>query len=136
LLVELSEEQLVVIPDGQSNNILWNIGHTIVSLDAFVYGLMKRPLPCGEAMASLYLRGTSPADWTETPDLQVVKDTLMSNIDAVQTNFEKGALADFGPCDLGFGVTFNTIEDILMFALFHEGMHVQQVNTLHKIVTP
>ena len=49
-------EQLNRIPEGFSNNLIWNIGHIIVSQQSLVYRLSGLPTYVSEEMTNTYLK--------------------------------------------------------------------------------
>ena len=71
-LKDLTAEQWLAQPDGFANNIAWNVGHLVLAQQGLCYSLLGVAAPLGaeamQAMRPLYGGGSSPADWTETPD--------------------------------------------------------------------
>ena len=63
----LSHEQLVVVPEGFSNNILWNVGHAITDNCSMLYPPAGHEFPLPNNYLDWFAPGTSPADWVETP---------------------------------------------------------------------
>jgi hypothetical protein len=44
----LSDEQLIKIPQGYNNNILWNMGHVVGSGQKLTYGMAGMPMRVSE----------------------------------------------------------------------------------------
>jgi len=62
MLKNYSLEQLNRIPEGFSNNIIWNIAHTIVVQQLLVYKLSGLPTMVSNEMISKYQKGTKPEE--------------------------------------------------------------------------
>ena len=59
-LENYSLEQLNTIPEGFSNNLIWNIGHIIVVQQMLVYKLSNLPMHISDVMAEKFKKGTKP----------------------------------------------------------------------------
>lgn len=57
-----SLEQLNKIPEGFSNNLIWNIGHIIVAQQALIYKLSNIQEYIPEELFELYKPGTKPTE--------------------------------------------------------------------------
>jgi len=64
----LSDKQLLKIPEGGKNNILWNLGHIIVTEHVLHYTLSRLEMRIPKETSSMYRTGTSPEAWRETPN--------------------------------------------------------------------
>ncbi len=64
-------EQLNTIPQGFSNNLIWNIGHIIVAQQGLVYRPSGLPMNLPEGLYAQYKPGTIPSttDTQERVDL-------------------------------------------------------------------
>ena len=54
LIESYSIEQLNKIPEGFSNNLIWNLGHIIVSQQGLVYRLSGLPVNVSEEITNKY----------------------------------------------------------------------------------
>lgn len=131
---DLSPEQLLEVPDGAANNVLWNLGHVVMSH----YGMLYKPsgveLPVPQAWEDWFKPGTSPSDWTEQPPVDEVIAAARNQIPHIIENYSKGAFASFKPYDLVPGVTLSSPEDAMGFMLTHEGSHVGIVISLRRLL--
>lgn len=57
-LENYSLEQLNTIPEGFSNNLIWNIGHIVVVQQLLTYHLSGLPTMISEEMIAKYRKGT------------------------------------------------------------------------------
>src|SRR5690606_41991140 len=55
-----SLEDLNKIPKGFNNNIIWNIGHVVVSQQILVYKLSGLPLMVSDELVEKYIIGSKP----------------------------------------------------------------------------
>lgn len=129
----LSEEQLLEVPDKMNQNILWNLGHVVHSLYGMTYQASGLDYPGDPEWPELFKGGTSPATWESTPDLSAVMEHMKSSADAVGNDLVAGKFDGFEKLDLG-PITFTSIEQVLSFHLFHEGIHQGMVMQLKKLV--
>lgn len=129
----LSPEQLTTIPSGFSNNILWNLGHIAWAQGVFTWELCGKTPPVPKAYHDLFKNGTSPADWTETPDaaevLQLLASLNQQAVDAETT----GELENRKPFSMG-KLLIETNDDATMFNLWHEGIHLGMILSLKRLV--
>lgn len=136
---DLTEDQLLVIPDGFQNNILWNIGHIIVLQQANVYGRSGlAPLIDLDTMRPLFNSRTSPADWQQTPDAQALLDMLVSHATQLTSDFENGKFEgiDYQSRTAGNGVHMATVEQAMLYNNCHETMHLGAIEAIKDFVTP
>ena len=130
----LSDEQLLKIPDGYKNNILWNIGHLIVTQQVFHYTLSRLEMRIPKEFASKFRTGTSPEVWKESPNIPELKSLLLSLPDKLLEDYNNGLFKEFRPYKTSTGVELNTFEDAVTFNHFHEGTHTGIILGLIKQV--
>lgn len=119
------------IPEGFNNNVRWNLGHIVTITDQLAsYPAGEKPL-LPKPFHKSFGNGTSPKDWNEeTPSLDEIIQALEEQPKQLK---EKYAGRLFEPLPKPFklvGVEYNTLGDVLAFNLFHEGLHVGQINTM------
>ena len=119
----LSDEQLLKIAAGSKNNILWNLGHIIVTQQALHYTLSRLEMKIPKELASIFRTGTSPEIWKETPDIKNIKSLLIELPDKLLEDYNKGLFKEFRPYKTSTGVELNTFQDAVTFNHFHEGTH-------------
>ena len=128
----LTDEQLHKIPDGYKNNIVWNLGHIIVTQQVLHYTLSRLEMHIPKEIASAFRTGTSPAVWKETPDIKKIKSLLMELSDTLLEDYESGLFKEFRPYKTTTGVELNSLEDAITFNHFHEGTHTGIILGLMK----
>lgn len=134
LIADLSENQLLIIPRGFRNNILWNVGHMVVAQQILHYKLSRLEMYISAELISNFRKGTSPADWSTTPDIAEVKHFLMELPARLSSDYKNDAFKAFQPYTTSTGPELRDIEDAIAFNNFHEGLHTGIIMALKKII--
>ncbi len=126
LTEQLSVEQLNKIPEGYSNNIIWNFGHIVVSTQTLSYvrtGI--RPDTSSVKFNEYYQRGTRPAYIVSEQEIEALKDLAISSIEQIRADYEKGIFTKVTPfATATYGAEMNTIEEILTTTIGHDNLHL------------
>ena len=128
----LSEEQLLEVPDGSTNNVLWNVGHIIYTNCALTYRRSGLDMPIPETYIDLFKGGSSPSDWEDTPPVKEIMDHLNTSTAKICEDYKAGIFKDFEAFELFPGYKIESIEDALAFNVMHESMHVGIASKLVK----
>lgn len=129
----VTPEQMQTVPEGIGHNILWNLGHVVHSLYSMTYKPCGLAMPIPETYEGLFKGGTSPKDWAETPDVDEVLGHMKNSANVIAEDLSKGTFDGFTKLDLG-GTQLTSIEQVLGFHLFHEGIHMGMCMELKKLV--
>jgi hypothetical protein len=130
----LTDDQLRYVPPGFRNNILWNLGHIIVTQQLLHYRLAGQELCVSASLVAQCRNGTSPADWDAPPEVAYLKDLLFSLPERLEEDYRQGRLETFQAYTTSTGVSLEDIDDALHFNLFHEGMHTGVIASIKKLV--
>jgi hypothetical protein len=84
-----SLEQLNKIPQGFSNNLIWNIGHVIVAQQSLVYRGSNVPMPIPESLLEMYKPGTRPTRDVTQEEVKELKHLLIAVIDQFESDIQK-----------------------------------------------
>ena len=131
---DLTKEQLEHIPEGFANNILWNLGHVVVTQQMLSYGLAGQPLNVSKEMVTMFRKGSSPKMWETEPDVEAVKALLLELPEAFKKDYEAGKFTAFKEYQTATGPVLKTIDDGVAFNDFHEGLHLGTILALRKLV--
>ncbi len=131
-LADLSDEQLLIVPDGFANNLLWNLTHLVVTQQLLIYGRSGLPLCIDERMVAENRKGTSPQSWTAAPDIAQVKALFLDLPHRMADDAERFAAYD--PYPTSTSVVLSTLDTALRFNLYHEGLHGGTMATLLRFV--
>jgi hypothetical protein len=134
-LVEgLTSEQLLRVPTGFHNNLLWNLGHVIAVQQSLCYERIELPLRVPSYLIAPFRKGTHPGEWTGTMDLEDIKTWLMESLRVLREDLHKNVFATFTPYETGTATKLASISDILSFDTWHEAMHLGTMMAMFKLV--
>lgn len=128
-------EALNKIPEGFNNNIIWNIGHVVVTEQLLAYKLSGLDVSVSETMINKYKKDSKPEGDISVKEIQDIKALLFTTIEKTQTSYNKGVFKDYNVYTVSTtGNTLNNIEEALQFILTHEGIHYGYVLALLKAI--
>lgn len=127
-------EQLNTIPEGFSNNLIWNIGHIIVVQQMLVYNLSGLPMMVSEEMVTKYKRGTKPEHSVTQEEIDELKKLLWSTLDQTKKDFATGIFKTFTAFTTMTGYTMNTAKEAMEFNNYHEAIHTGIMMQIRKFI--
>lgn len=130
----LSEEQLTRVPEGFSNNILWNAGHAITDNCTMLYPPTGHEFPLPEHYLPWFEPGTSPADWTETPRAAEILEAGATMRDKLMEDCSAGRMENYEALTLDDGVVLTNIAYAIAHCSTHEAIHLGVILALRKLV--
>ncbi|MCM4171200.1 DinB family protein [Arenibacter sp. TNZ] len=133
-LKETPKELLLQIPKGFRNNIWWNIAHVVVTQQLLIYKLSGQPMRLDDALVEKFKKGTVPDGTATDEELQLVEDLLLPAVTWMQEDYGKGIFKGYNAYTTSANVTLSTVEDAIMFNIFHEGIHLGSILALLKVV--
>ena len=71
-------EQLNTIPEGFKNNIIWNIGHVVVTQQLLAYKLSGLSMMITDEMVSKYQKGSAPQGNVTQEEVDAIKSLLFT----------------------------------------------------------
>jgi hypothetical protein len=119
-----SLEQLNTIPPGMSNNLIWNIGHVIVSQQKLVYALSGLPMRISDSLFEKYQNGSRPDGKTTQAEVDEIKKLLSEMVEKTKSDFETGVFKEFHPYQTKTGFHLGTWKEAMEFNNYHEGIHL------------
>lgn len=134
MIGSLTNEQLNAVPTGFNNNIIWNLGHLLVTQQGICYR------PSGETMhvdAALYERfkpGSKPEGPVSDEEITWIKNELIRLIDVFESDLSAGKFQNYTPWTTRLSGEINSIESAIDFLYFHEGLHFGYIMALKKLV--
>jgi len=125
-------EELNTIPMGFNNNIIWNIGHIIVSEQLLTYKLSGITLNKDiQAIVDLYRKDTKPQHKVSQEEVNNLKKLLFTTIEQTVVDYGNGLFKNYTPYTVSTtGNTLENIDDALQFIAVHEGIHYGYVQAL------
>ena len=119
-----SLDQLNTIPPGMSNNLIWNIGHVIVSQQKLVYALSGLPMHIPDSLFEKYQNGSRPDGKTTQAEVDEIKKLLSEMVEKTKSDFEAGVFKEFHPYQTKTGFRLGTWKEAMEFNNYHEGIHL------------
>ena len=132
----LTTEQLNKIPEGFSNNIIWNLGHLLATQQILSYGLSDSEVILSENIIEEFRKGTKPENTYDDQDIEELKSIFIQVINETEEdyNFEVLDSSKFKEYSTSYGVVLTSLEDALEFNNVHEGLHLGIVMAMKKLV--
>jgi hypothetical protein len=127
-----SLEQLNTIPEGMSNNLIWNMGHIIVSQQKLVYALSGLPMHISDSLFEKYQNGSRPDGKTSQIEVDEIKKLLSEMVEKTKVDFESGVFKEFHPYQTKTGFYLGTLKEAMEFNNYHEGIHLGIMMTIKK----
>jgi hypothetical protein len=134
LIEQYSLEQLNKIPDGFSNNLIWNLGHIIVSQQGLVYRLSGLPMHISTEMRNTYMNGTKPTGTTTQEEVNELKSLLFSLIERTKEDYASGKFVTYNEYTTGTGYNLKSLTEALEFNNLHEGIHFGMMMNIRKFL--
>lgn len=128
-------EQLNKIPEGFKNNIIWNIGHVVVTQQLLAYKLSGLAMMVTDEMVSKYQKGSAPQGNVTQEEVEAIKSLLFNTITKTEEDFNNGLFQNYMEYTVSTAnFTLKNIEDAMQFNNFHEGIHIGIIMQLRKFV--
>lgn len=127
-------DRLNSIPAGFSNNIIWNAGHVIATMELLTYGLAGLPLPSEQAFIDRYRKGSRPEPPCPDEDYGIIGMGLKASTQRLELDLQTMDFSNFRTYTTSYGVTLNNIEEALVFNNMHEAMHLGTMMALKRLV--
>jgi uncharacterized damage-inducible protein DinB len=135
-LGNVNEEVIHTVPDGFSNNILWNVGHILLSAEQLLLRGANESGKLPNQYKGWFGGGTKPADWNgEVPSWHSLVSGLKEQQDWVVTEFGSRLDEKLATPFQIREVEFTTYGDVLSFVMFHEGLHLGQINAMNRLLS-
>ena len=133
-LNQFSLDELNKIPDGFSNNLIWNIAHVIVTQQLLVYGNSQLPMLVSDEMVAKYRKGTKAEHDVNQEEVNEIKTLLFSTLEKTQDDYFNGHFKNYIEYTVSTKSTLTNVEQALEFNNFHEGIHLGYILALKKSI--
>lgn len=131
----LTVEQINAVPKTFNNNLIWNVAHVIVVQQNICYKRTNQKPHVDETMIATYTGGTAPHEPLTPQAIDQFKVLASSTLDQLETDIKDGLFTAFAPFTLtNRNIPIATIDNILQFLVYHEGMHVGHCKDIRRAV--
>lgn len=131
---DYSLDQLNEIPNGFNNNLIWNIGHIIVSQQALIYKNSNLPMYISDEFVHLYKPGTKPERRISQSEADEIKALLLSLVAKTKEDFQKDLFPAYPEKDTLTGFHLGSLKEAFEFVNYHEGIHLGYMMSIRKFV--
>ena len=129
-----SLEQLNKIPEGFSNNLIWNIGHIITVQQMLVYKLSGLPMIISDEVVDTYKKGTKPEREITQEEVNELKKMLFSTLELTKDDFENDIFDTYMEFTTGVGFTVKSAKSAMEFNNYHEALHTGIMMRIKKFI--
>lgn len=129
-----SLEQLNTIPEGFSNNLIWNIAHIIVVQQMLVYNLSGLSMMISDEMVARYKRGTKPEHNLTQHEVDEIKSLLFSTLEQTKKDFENNIFKNYTEFTTMLGYTIKNAHNAIEFNNYHEAIHTGIMMQIRKFI--
>lgn len=134
LVRDLPVAKLNKIPQGFSNNILWNFGHVIVTQQLLTYGRCGLDFRVNTDIIERFRKGTKPEENGDQCDLAELLHISANSLKAFEEDYFNGLFENYDAYETSYGIRLNHIEDAIHFIPVHEGLHLGVSKAMKKII--
>lgn len=122
-------------PNGFNNNIIWNIGHVVVSEQLLAYKLSGLESTLSDEMINKFRKGTKPEGSLTQIEVNEIKDLLSTTIEKTIEDYYDDVFENYSSYTVSTtGNTLNNIDEALQFVAIHDGLHYGYVLALLKAI--
>ncbi len=124
---------LNLIPGGFNNNLIWNLGHVLVTQQLLVYVPAGQPMHIEDALIEKYRRGTKPDGKATLTELERLRHLAGTTIDLLEADLAAGILGNYEGFTTGIGVKLTSAEEAIRFVPLHEALHYGYAMALKRM---
>ena len=133
-LENYSLAQLNKIPEGFSNNLIWNIGHAIVVQQRLIYSASGFPINISDELVNSYKPGSKPTSVDTQETVEQFKSLLLSLQPQTIEDYVNGKFVSYKELTTSTGFNIASIKDAIEFNNYHEGLHLGMMMNIRKFV--
>jgi hypothetical protein len=127
-------EQLNHIPPGFSNNLIWNFGHAVVTMQLLVYGLSGIKMYADNELIKAYRKGSRPTGKVHKNELDELMHLATSTIQDLEKDYQEELFQEYKIYTTSFNMTLSNVEDAIQFNNSHEAMHLGTCIAIKKFI--
>lgn len=130
----VNADQANIIPEGFNNNIIWNCTHVIAIQQTLVYSLCCKTTYISQEQINEFTIGTRPTHFLDNNFVEIIKNQLVDTSDKMAIDIKNEEFTVLRPFMTAIKVELQTIDEVLAFINYHEGLHLGVITALLKLV--
>lgn len=127
-------EQLNKVPTGFNNNLIWNVGHIVVTQQLLVYKLAGLPMMISDELVEKYRKGTKTEHEATQEEVDEILALLHSTVEQTAKDIGNNLFQNFNEYPTSTGFVLKSNKDSMEFNNFHEGLHIGVIMSMRKLV--
>lgn len=134
VLHKFSPDQLFKIPDGFSNNLIWNVGHAIAVQQLLIYRRGGQDVLIPDSLFKKYNPGTQSSEEVIEADIETLKNFVTAPIEPTIADVQANKFTTYKPFTSGAGFHIDNIEAAIEFNNYHEAIHMGYIMSIRKFL--
>jgi hypothetical protein len=123
------------IPSGFRNNILWNIGHSVVTQQVLIYRRSELTPLVSNELIERYRRGSVPDGQATAEEVTLIQKLLFTTVEKTSDDYQLGLFREYDSFVTATNVTLANVNDAILFNNYHEGLHLGTILALQKALS-
>lgn len=132
LINKFSKEKLNQIPEGWSNNLIWNFGHVIATQQLLCYKLGGVSMLVENEIIDKYRKGTKPDSFIDSSEISILKELALNTNKQIELDYNSQKFKEYQFYTTSFGVELRNIQEAILFNNTHEALHLGYAMSLRK----
>ena len=132
ILLHYPLEKLNEVPQGFTNNVIWNIAHVVITQQLLIYKLSGLPMHIDANLVDKFKKGTKTEAPCSAAEVAQIKELLFTTLDQTILDLKAGKFTKYNEYPTSTGFVLQSIEDAFSFNTFHEGIHLGYILALKK----
>ena len=125
-------DELNKVPEGFSNNIIWNIAHCVVTQQILIYRLSSLQMNLPQEFIDRFKKGTKTEGDLNQDEVNYIRSVLFLPLEQTEKDYNAGKFKTFNEYTVSTGSTLTNVDEALAFNNFHEGIHYGYILALIK----
>jgi hypothetical protein len=135
LISDLNQNQLCEIPKGFKNNIIWNVGHILVTQQMLTYGLSNLSYKIDKDLIDKYRKSSVAVTAISVDEINHIKELFLTTLESLEIDINQQKFSTFNYYKTSMGLELTSIEDCIPFMAYHEGIHFGIILSMIKLIS-
>lgn len=131
-LDDIPRDKWTLIPPGYKTNLLWNVGHLVVSQQILNYLFSGVQMHINNDIFAWFRKGTDPAAWEGSVEIEPLLEDFTRLPDLLKEDYSNGIFRRYRKYTTELGTVIANIDEAIAFNTFHEGIHAGIIGALKK----